>query len=95
MNLDARRSSDCLLEAGADPRWPEYGADTGASLRIAVAKPDNRAMVELLLGHGADPNGEIDSGGTAVWGAPPELRPLLIAHGGRVDSSEAVATGGI
>lgn len=79
-----------LLEAGADPTWPEYGADRGASLRIAVSKPDNRAMVELLLAHGADPNGQIDSGGTAVWGAPPELRPLLIAHGGKIDSYEAV-----
>jgi ankyrin repeat protein len=56
-----------LLEAGADPRWPEYGSDKGASLRIAVSKPNNRAMVELLLAHGADPNSDIDSGGTAVW----------------------------
>jgi ankyrin repeat protein len=79
-----------LLEAGADPRWPEFGADNGAALRIAVSKPHNRSMVELLLAHGADPNGQIDSGGTAVWGAPPELRPLLIAHGGKVDSYEAV-----
>jgi ankyrin repeat protein len=79
-----------LLEGGADPTWPEFGADRGASLRIAVSKPNNRSMVELLLAHGADPNGQIDSGGTAVWGAPPELRPLLIAHGGKVDSYEAV-----
>ena len=47
-------------------------------------------MVELLLAHGADPNSDIDSGGTAVWGAPPELRPLLIAHGGTIDSYEGV-----
>jgi ankyrin repeat protein len=79
-----------LLDAGADPRWPEYGSDKGASLRIAVSKPNNRAMVELLLAHGADPNSDIDSGGTAVWGAPPELRPLLIAHGGTIDSYEGV-----
>ena len=79
-----------LLEAGADPRWPEYGSSRGASLRIAVSKPDNRAMVELLLAHGADPNSDIDSGGTAVWGAPPELRPLLVAHGGTIDSYEGV-----
>ena len=82
-----------LLEAGVDPRWPEFGADKGAALRIAVAKPDNRALVELLLAHGADPNSSIDSGGTAIWGAPPELRPLLIAHGGTIDSYEAVWLG--
>jgi ankyrin repeat protein len=79
-----------LLDAGADPRWPEYGSAKGASLRIAVSKPNNRATVELLLAHGADPNSDIDSGGTAVWGASPELRPLLIAHGGTIDSYEGV-----
>jgi ankyrin repeat protein len=79
-----------LLDAGADPRWPEYGSPKGASLRIAVSKPHNRALVELLLARGADPNSDIDSGGTAVWGAPPELRPLLIAHGGTIDSYESV-----
>ena len=79
-----------LLDRGADPRWPEYGADRGASLRIAVAGQRDRAIVELLLAHGADPNAEVDSGGSAVWGASPGLRPLLMAHGGRLDPYEAV-----
>ena len=55
-----------LLEAGADPRWPEYGSDKGASLRIAVSKPNNRAMVELLLAHGANPSERWDHWGALV-----------------------------
>ncbi len=79
-----------LLDRGADPRWPEHGAEKGASLRIAVAGQGDRALVELLLAHGADPNSELDSGGSAMWGASPGLRPLLIAHGGKLDAYESV-----
>jgi ankyrin repeat protein len=79
-----------LLDRGADPTWPEHGAARGASLRIAVAGRVDRALVELLLAHGADPNAEVDSGGSAMWGAPSELRPLLIAHGGRLSAYESV-----
>ena len=52
----------------------------------------DRAMVELLLAHGADPNSDIDidSGGSATSAASPSLRPLLIAHGGRLDSYDSV-----
>lgn len=73
-----------LLDRGADPKWPESGAGRGASLRMAVGR-DDRDMVELLLAHGADPNSDVDSGGSATWAASPELRPLLIAHGGKLD----------
>jgi ankyrin repeat protein len=79
-----------LLDRGADPTWPEHGADRGAALRLAVAGRGDRALVELLLAHGADPNGQVDSGGSSMWGAPPELRPLLIAHGGKLDAYELV-----
>jgi hypothetical protein len=79
-----------LLDRGADPKWPEYGADRGASLRIAVAGQGDRALVELLLAHGADPNGQVDSGGSATWAASPALRPLLMAHGGKLDPYESV-----
>jgi ankyrin repeat protein len=78
-----------LLERGADPRWPETGAPSGAALRLAVGMND-RAMVELLLAHGADPNSGIASGGSATWAASPSLRPLLIAHGGELDSYDSV-----
>jgi hypothetical protein len=84
-----------LLDRGADPTWPDYGANRGASLRLAVddhggRAPVDRALVEWLLAHGADPNADLDSGGSAVWAASPELRPLLIAHGGKVNTYEAV-----
>jgi ankyrin repeat protein len=78
-----------LLERGADPKWPESGAPRGAALRLAAGMNDP-AMVELLLAHGADPNSGIDSGGSATWAASPSLRPLLIAHGGKLDSYDSV-----
>ena len=72
-----------LLERGALPSWPELGAERGGSLH-AAARHGDRAMVELLLAHGADPNGEVDSGGSALFAAKtPELRALLQAHGGK------------
>jgi ankyrin repeat protein len=63
-----------LLDRGADPRWPELGAENGASLH-AAARAGDRELVELLLARGADPNGDVDSGGNAVYAAKtPELR---------------------
>ena len=79
-----------LLDRGADPKWPEYGAEQGASLRIAVDGQGDRALVELLLAHGADPNSGVDSGGSATLAASPALRPLLMAHGGKLDSDDSV-----
>jgi hypothetical protein len=76
-----------LLDHGADPNWPEAGATRGAALRMAAAQ-DDRELVELLLPHGADPNGYLDSGGTAIGWASAELRPLMIAHGGRLDPTD-------
>ena len=84
------QSCDCLLDRGADPTWPEYGAERGASLRIAVDGQGDRALVELLLAHGADPNSGVDSGGSATLAASPALRPLLLAHGGKLDSDDSV-----
>jgi ankyrin repeat protein len=78
-----------LVDRGADPKWPEHGADRGASLRIAAGRGD-RVLVELLLAHGADPNSGIDSGGSATLAASPELRPLLLAHGGKLDPDDSV-----
>ena len=74
-----------LLDRGANPTWPELDADGGGSLH-AAARAGDRAMVELLLSRGADPNGYRDSAGNAVCAAKtPEIRALLEAHGGSLD----------
>jgi ankyrin repeat protein len=80
-----------LLSRGADPTWPDADdSSRGAALHIA-ARIGNRAMVELLLEHGADPNGFVDSAGNAVYTAKtPEIRALLMAHGGTLDPYDLV-----
>lgn len=79
-----------LLDRGANPTWPELNADRGGALH-AAARAGNRAMVELLLSHGADPNGHVDSAGNAVCAAKtPEIRALLEAHGGSLDPYDLV-----
>ena len=83
-----------LLERGADPNWPDDpGAPRGAALHTA-SRAGDVALVELLLAHGADPNATIDSAGSATYAAAtPELRGLLIAHGGRPDPYDLVWLG--
>jgi hypothetical protein len=49
---------------------------------------NDRELVELLLAHGGDPNGGIDSGGNAIGWASSELKPLMIAHGGKIDPTD-------
>ncbi len=80
-----------LLERGADPTWPEgTTAPRGVALH-AAARAGNRRLVELLLAHGADPNGAIDSSGSPTYAAAtPELRALLLAHGGALDPFDLV-----
>jgi ankyrin repeat protein len=79
-----------LLERGANPTWPELNADKGGSLHHA-AGTGNRPLVELLLAHGADPNGGVDSSGNAMYAAKtPEIRELLKAHGGTLDPYDLV-----
>jgi hypothetical protein len=61
-----------------------------AALQTA-ASAGNRGLVEVLLAHGADPNGDAESAGNAVFAAKtPELRALLMAHGGKLDPYELV-----
>ena len=83
-----------LLDRGADPNWPEgSNAPRGAALH-AAAKAGNRPLVELLLAHGADPNSYIDSSGSATYVAQTrELRALLFAHGGMLDTYDLVWLG--
>ena len=74
-----------LLEHGANPNLPEEGAPRGLSLWIAV-NDRQREIVRLLLAHGADPNGDVDSSGTPMLQARTkrysELIELLVQHGG-------------
>jgi ankyrin repeat protein len=83
-----------LLDRGADPTWPDVDdAARGAALH-AAARAGNREMVELLLAHGADPNGFVDAAGNAVYAArTPEIRTLLEAHGGWLDPYDLVWKG--
>jgi ankyrin repeat protein len=79
-----------LLERGADPTWPELDAPRGAALHAAARRGD-RVMVERLLTHGADPNSHVDSSGNAAFAAKtPEIRALLLAHGGVLDTYDLV-----
>src|SRR5262249_23356918 len=79
-----------LLARGADPTWPERGGTKGIALQ-AAASAGNRGLVELLLAHVADPNGNADCAGNALFAAKtPEVRSLLLAHGGKVDPYELV-----
>ncbi len=72
-----------LLECGADPSLPEEGAPRGHALWNAVYEND-RNIADLLLRHGADPNGMVESSGTPMDMArdKPALRELLRAQGG-------------
>jgi ankyrin repeat protein len=79
-----------LLDRGADPSWPEKDAARGAALH-AAARAGDRELVELLLARGADPSSHVDSAGNAVYAAKtPELRALLMAHGGTLDPYDLV-----
>jgi ankyrin repeat protein len=79
-----------LLEQGANPTWEELNADRGGALH-AASWAGNRELVELLLAHGADPNGHSDSSGNAVYVAKtPEIRTLLEARGGTLDPYDLV-----
>ena len=79
-----------LLERGANPTSPEPAADRGRALHLA-AGAGSRALVELLLEFGADPNAHADSAGNAVYAArTPEIRALLEAHGGSLDPYDLV-----
>jgi hypothetical protein len=80
---------ELLLQHGADPSLPESGAERGHALWVAVNRR-YRETVKLLLAHGADPNGTVESSGTPMMQArtDPELAALLRSHGGTEPSGE-------
>ncbi len=83
-----------LLERGADPNLPDGATAPRGTALHAAARTGSRSLVELLLAHGADPNGHIDSSGSATYAArTPELRALLISHGGTLDAFDLVFLG--
>lgn len=80
-----------LLARGADPTWPEGSDAPRGSALHAAARGGHQAMVELLLDHGADPNANVDSAGSATAAAQtPELRRLLYARGGTLDCYDLI-----
>ena len=80
-----------LLERGADPTWSDADDSPRGAALHAAARAGNRPLVELLLAHGADPNGFVDSAGNAVYAAKtPDIRALLVAHGGTLDPHDLV-----
>jgi ankyrin repeat protein len=86
---DVERVRARLAEAGREPAL-DARIRLGTALH-AAARGGHRALVELLLAHGADPNFTIDSSGSATWAAAtPELRQLLVARGGRLDCFDLV-----
>lgn len=83
-----------LLERGADPTWPDADDSPRGAALHAAARAGNRALVDLLLAHGADPSANVDSAGNATFAArTPELRALLVKHGGTVDPYDLVWLG--
>ena len=83
-----------LLARGADPTWPDADESPRGAALHAAARAGNRTMVDLLLAHGADPNGFVDSAGNAVFAArTPDIRRLLIEHGGQLDPYDLVWLG--
>ncbi len=70
-----------LLLKGFDPNFKEqYLAPHGASLYEAVATK-HRDLIELLLGHNANPNQEVESSGSCLYRADAETQKLLRKHG--------------
>jgi ankyrin repeat protein len=83
----AREASDGAPE-------PEPPASRLGTALHEAARAGDRALVEKLLGEGADPNFEVDSAGSATYAAKtPGIRALLEARGGRLNAFDLVWLG--
>lgn len=77
-----------LLTAGADPNAAVPGGPRGDALWQAVWN-QHLEVVRLLLLHGADPNAPVESSGRPIdFARDPEMRALLVEHGGVEHSDE-------
>ncbi len=92
---DHRELVRFLLDQGADPKLPEgRSCPYGAALMTASVK-DDLEQARWLLEAGADPNGHIDSSGTAASRAGSDaMRGLLYSHGGRAPEAWVYAQQG-
>ena len=83
-----------LLERGANPNLPEGDtAPMGTALYWAASRGDAETT-RLLLEHGANPNAWIDASGSATYAAAdPQVRDLLLEHGGTLDPYDWVWLG--
>jgi ankyrin repeat protein len=80
-----------LLERGTDPTWPDADDSARGAALHSAARAGDRGMVELLLAHGADPNGFVNASGNAMFAAKTrKIRALLAEHGGKLDPYDLV-----
>lgn len=76
---------------GGEPHFPESPTARLTAALHAAAGAGDRSLVEALLAQGGDPNAHVDSSGSATYAAKtPEIRALLVAHGGRLDPFDLV-----
>lgn len=79
-----------LLDRGAHPAWPESDGGKGSALHIAASR-GNYELVQVLLAHGADPNGHVNASGNAMYVAKTtEIRALPTQYGGTLDPFDLV-----
>jgi len=72
------------LDSGADPSLPEgRNCPCGQALWVA-AMEGQHTVAQMLLEHGADPNGTIESCGSPTSTDDPEMRRLMYRYGGRL-----------
>lgn len=83
-----------LLDHDADPNQPDGPEAPQGTALHAAARMGMQELVALLLEKGADPNSYIDSRGSATYAAKtPEIRRMLLDHGGHLDPYDLVWLG--
>src|SRR6266704_2731691 len=74
-----------------DPARIEEARPCGRRALSAAVEFGHEGIARLLLDRGADPNGSIESSGSATYAAKTrELRALLMARGGRLDAYDLI-----
>jgi ankyrin repeat protein len=93
VSIDDAEAVRLLLDAGADPhRYRNDENQPASAVFEAVSADCSSDLVELLLTHGADPNGKGDDGRSAYQAATAQgradLRELLGRYGATNDASD-------